>query len=244
MNEKIFQLIIIFAKQSKHALHFPPTPSTKNPEKTNSRCANWLPDLWTAHIMLSSVFFLFHAMPWNNLLSPSHPILDPYHAYRNLETNSLRDSNNINQNFSSQPYFDLSVARNVTTRVGQTAFLNCRVEQLGDKLVSFFMFHFHSFSDKNHIMSSTIFFNSVELLKLSIGCFVVSTTERQRKTHTCLLLSIPAGIVDTETRSSYIKHRFINVHIRREISGEFIISFIAPPPSSLDVLWQLLLLNA
>ncbi|CRL04889.1 CLUMA_CG017940, isoform A [Clunio marinus] len=62
--------------------------------------------------------------------------MDPYHAYRNLDTNSLHDSNTINQNFSSQPFFDFSVARNVTTRVGQTAFLSCRVEQLGDKLVS------------------------------------------------------------------------------------------------------------
>lgn len=63
--------------------------------------------------------------------------LDLYHAYRNLDTSSLHDSNNINQNFSTQPYFDFAVTRNVTTRVGQTAFLNCRVEQLGDKLVSF-----------------------------------------------------------------------------------------------------------
>ena len=64
--------------------------------------------------------------------------LDLYHAYRNLDTSSLHDSNNINQNFSSQPYFDFSAARNVTTRVGQTAFLHCRVEQLSDKLVRFF----------------------------------------------------------------------------------------------------------
>ncbi|CAO1385929.1 unnamed protein product [Diamesa hyperborea] len=46
------------------------------------------------------------------------------------------DSNNINQNFSVNPYFDFTVARNLTTRVGQTAFLHCRVEQLGDKSVS------------------------------------------------------------------------------------------------------------
>jgi hypothetical protein len=53
-------------------------------------------------------------------------------------SSNFHDSNNINQNFSSettQPYFDFSVTRNVTTRVGQTAFLHCRVEALGDKLV-------------------------------------------------------------------------------------------------------------
>ncbi|XP_059486873.1 zwei Ig domain protein zig-8-like isoform X1 [Neocloeon triangulifer] len=39
-------------------------------------------------------------------------------------------------NDSSYPYFDFNVPRNVTTAVGQTAFLHCRVEQLGDKAVS------------------------------------------------------------------------------------------------------------
>ncbi|XP_031328445.1 zwei Ig domain protein zig-8-like isoform X1 [Photinus pyralis] len=39
-------------------------------------------------------------------------------------------------NFSSYPYFEFNVPRNVTTTVGQTAFLHCRVEQLGDKAVS------------------------------------------------------------------------------------------------------------
>lgn len=89
--------------------------------------------------VISSTFFL------SLVLNFSITLPDPYHAYRNLETNSLHDSNNINQNFASQqptvasqPYFDFSVARNITTRVGQTAFLNCRVEQLGDKLVSFY----------------------------------------------------------------------------------------------------------
>ncbi|EEB11480.1 hypothetical protein Phum_PHUM121030 [Pediculus humanus corporis] len=39
-------------------------------------------------------------------------------------------------NISIFPYFDFNVPRNVTTAVGQTAFLHCRVEQLGDKAVS------------------------------------------------------------------------------------------------------------
>lgn len=40
-------------------------------------------------------------------------------------------------NVSIFPYFDYNVPRNVTTATGQTAFLHCRVEQLGDKAVSF-----------------------------------------------------------------------------------------------------------
>lgn len=52
------------------------------------------------------------------------------------------DSNSINQNFTNQdkqPHFDHSMPRNVTLKVGETAFLSCRVKQLGDKLVSFLL---------------------------------------------------------------------------------------------------------
>jgi hypothetical protein len=42
------------------------------------------------------------------------------------------------KNFSMYPFFDFDVIRNITTRVGQTTFLHCRVEQLGDKSVSCF----------------------------------------------------------------------------------------------------------
>lgn len=38
---------------------------------------------------------------------------------------------------SLHPYFNFDVSRNVTARVGQTTFLQCKVEQLGDKSVSF-----------------------------------------------------------------------------------------------------------
>lgn len=37
---------------------------------------------------------------------------------------------------SEQPYFDFEIQRNVTVTVGQTGFLHCRVERLGDKDVS------------------------------------------------------------------------------------------------------------
>ncbi|XP_063905957.1 zwei Ig domain protein zig-8-like isoform X1 [Zophobas morio] len=42
----------------------------------------------------------------------------------------------LNGNVSTYPFFEFNVPRNVTTAVGQTAFLHCRVEQLGDKAVS------------------------------------------------------------------------------------------------------------
>lgn len=37
---------------------------------------------------------------------------------------------------SEQPYFDFGVQRNITVSVGQTGFLHCSVERLGDKDVS------------------------------------------------------------------------------------------------------------
>ncbi|XP_024224819.1 uncharacterized protein LOC100744814 isoform X2 [Bombus impatiens] len=38
-----------------------------------------------------------------------------------------------NHNITNAPTFEMNVPRNVTTAVGQTAFLHCRVHQLGDK---------------------------------------------------------------------------------------------------------------
>ncbi|XP_019866682.1 zwei Ig domain protein zig-8 isoform X2 [Aethina tumida] len=49
---------------------------------------------------------------------------------------SYLDEGMFNNSIGSYPYFEFNVPRNVTTAVGQTAFLHCRVEQLGDKAVS------------------------------------------------------------------------------------------------------------
>lgn len=52
-------------------------------------------------------------------------------------TRTMAVSNNhAGESMSLHPYFDFDVPRNITARVGQTAFLRCRVEQLGDKSVS------------------------------------------------------------------------------------------------------------
>ena len=47
------------------------------------------------------------------------------------------------------PYFDMDVQKNLTVTIGQTAFLHCRVERLGDKDVSkhgLIHLHFHYYS--------------------------------------------------------------------------------------------------
>ncbi|KAF7394971.1 hypothetical protein HZH66_008145 [Vespula vulgaris] len=45
----------------------------------------------------------------------------------------LAESVTGNHNASGAPSFDVNVQRNVTTAVGQTAFLHCRVHRMGDK---------------------------------------------------------------------------------------------------------------
>lgn len=52
------------------------------------------------------------------------------------------EESRFDQNMSLHPYFNFDVLLNVTARVGQTAFLHCRVEQLGDKSVSIYFQQF------------------------------------------------------------------------------------------------------
>lgn len=40
------------------------------------------------------------------------------------------------------PYFDKAASKNLTALLGKTAYLNCRVKNLGNKTVSFFFFIF------------------------------------------------------------------------------------------------------
>ncbi|XP_015598177.1 zwei Ig domain protein zig-8 [Cephus cinctus] len=56
------------------------------------------------------------------------------YTFRELDItgNAIVNSHNV----SDSPYFEFHVPRNVTAAVGQTAFLHCRVNQLGDKAVS------------------------------------------------------------------------------------------------------------
>lgn len=168
-----------------------------------------IPHLIYSHIMRAYVFCL--DAPFVMKISISSTT-DLYHAYRNLDTSSLHDSNTINQNFSSQPYFDFSVARNVTTRVGQTAFLNCRVEQLGDKLVRFSFIFLRS--TLGSPPEPVIFFNLDELSRLSHIAMEWNFSFASFLTRFC------AGELDSQKRPSYIKCWVINVHIWRAISGE------------------------
>jgi subtilase family serine protease len=39
--------------------------------------------------------------------------------------------------FDRGPYFDLTASKNITALVGKTAYLNCRVKNIGNRTVSF-----------------------------------------------------------------------------------------------------------
>lgn len=82
--------------------------------------------------------FIFNRSHFKSLLKfnmNQHQNKSPFIFADIAEVAPIED-NRIDQNMSLHPYFDFDVPRNVTARLGQTTFLHCRVEQLGDKSVS------------------------------------------------------------------------------------------------------------
>ncbi|KAJ8681284.1 hypothetical protein QAD02_017071 [Eretmocerus hayati] len=82
------------------------------------------------------------------IISPAHSKLKSATTQEHWFLGIVNDAKNVSgnsigtalaltgsENTSSGPQFELRVARNVTIAVGQTAFLHCRVYQLGDKEV-------------------------------------------------------------------------------------------------------------
>lgn len=55
-----------------------------------------------------------------------------------VQQESSKNSNTINRVTTKpgQPYFDKNASKNVTALVGKTAYLNCKVKNLGNKTVS------------------------------------------------------------------------------------------------------------
>lgn len=51
--------------------------------------------------------------------------------------NGNGDKEIVNNPLNRGPYFDISASKNVTALVGKTAYLNCRIRNLGNKTVSF-----------------------------------------------------------------------------------------------------------
>lgn len=82
-----------------------------------------------------------------------HPAAQPLLADPQAVAGSLQDtaeneiydsdeSNLLRTPLDRGPYFDLSASKNITALVGKTAYLNCRVKNLGNKTVSSSFFFF------------------------------------------------------------------------------------------------------
>lgn len=54
----------------------------------------------------------------------------------NFNTNSQNEAIIGHNPLDRGPYYDVSASRNVTALVGKTAYLNCRIKNLGNKTVS------------------------------------------------------------------------------------------------------------
>ncbi len=58
-----------------------------------------------------------------------------FHEYDETSFTESESSDAIQSALNRGPYFDISASRNVTALVGSTAYLNCRVRNLGNKTV-------------------------------------------------------------------------------------------------------------
>ena len=56
----------------------------------------------------------------------------------NFDDYNNNDKDLVNNALNRGPYFDISASKNVTALVGKTAYLNCRIRNLGNKTVSTF----------------------------------------------------------------------------------------------------------
>lgn len=57
-----------------------------------------------------------------------------------FNNNNHNDKEVVNNPLNRGPYFDISASKNVTALVGKTAYLNCRIKNLGNKTVSTLLF--------------------------------------------------------------------------------------------------------
>lgn len=80
-------------------------------------------ECWFLLVFKSLIYFVFFSESLTTTYSTS---------YSSLDVTTVVSSTNL------LPYFDFDVPRNITVTNGQTGFLHCRVERLGDKDVSIF----------------------------------------------------------------------------------------------------------
>lgn len=89
--------------------------------------------------LLENNSYIFCLIPesWGNYVYTEDP---PVYQDQHHQSDHLDE---IEENFvqmSHGPYFEPSVSKNVTALVGKTAYLNCKVKNLGNKTVILFKY--------------------------------------------------------------------------------------------------------
>lgn len=89
----------------------------------------------------------YHSYTNDTFQYPSRSRQQQLH-YQTASTENFDDYNSngnekevVNNALNRGPYFDISASRNVTALLGKTAYLNCRIRNLGNKTVSTNIFH-------------------------------------------------------------------------------------------------------
>lgn len=107
---------------------------------------------WHGPMFLYDAFSYSYSFEWQFIsFLISHSVYR-FRLFTDLTKASANGTVIPEHNMSLHPYFNFDVQRNVTARVGQTSFLQCKVEQLGDKSVSFLSLSFFPFL--NHTIFS------------------------------------------------------------------------------------------
>lgn len=109
-----------------------------------------------SHLFNFPAFKLFYRNLCLLTFDPFYSIFLLFSLYLSLASASQRDSSSSKDNnpgaygskqnaldldaFKVGPYFDKAASKNVTALLGKTAYLNCRVKNLGNKTVSILFF--------------------------------------------------------------------------------------------------------
>ncbi|XP_026673022.1 uncharacterized protein LOC108629210 [Ceratina calcarata] len=103
------------------------------------------------------------------------------HCYSMLHGSTGKNSNahqNSLEDVGSQtgPYFDLSNSKNVTTILGKTTYLNCRVKNLGNKTVVVY-------AKANHMTLQVSWVRHRDVHLLTLGRYTYTNDQRFRPIH-------------------------------------------------------------
>ncbi|XP_049280274.1 zwei Ig domain protein zig-8-like [Anopheles funestus] len=111
--------------------------SSKEYEASGPQLAATMRQLAVVMIILNINYGRLHCSYTMDIDEP-HTYTPPKHYFQtsSFDENDINDDGAAKSPLDRGPYFDISASRNVTALVGNTAYLNCRVRNLGNRTVS------------------------------------------------------------------------------------------------------------